>query len=396
MFDFISQVCAAMFKQIFWVMAIVSMFLLVTGLIWVTWGQLASFMSFCFNFLVSESKKVKKDFQWLSRRFRKSFEFPLTILTGKKSSREHELNIALVFPDHSPSVENIISGFGGVISNTFEIVNYRFCNGEGNKALFRNRVRSVVCHEGGYDLLVPIGAYAALLTKDATMLMDEKPNIVFVGVKDPDKLKLINSYTSSGNHLTGVTGKDHDYETQIDILRLLKPQVKKVLLLSDATNPFSHEMQSTVHDILLKHNIIPKSLNMKTNNKREITRRLREHLLDPDVDTIITLRDACIEGGMKDITKLCRERKVTLFASDSASVEAGAALGFGLLEKLYGLHAADQALAILQEQKHPTDVPSLIINYPEVLFCNIEAFHHQGIQVPERGLRILVKRTKIR
>jgi ABC-type uncharacterized transport system substrate-binding protein len=292
-------------------------------------------------------------------------------------------NIIVFMLDESPSVQKIIAGLKKTLGDTLKVsAILHVCNGGGNVAKLRNGIELTLSEDTQYDMAVTIGRTATLLAKNATMLLDEKPPIVFTAVKNPVGFKLVGSYNSSGNHLTGVTGINHDYKKQIELLLFLKSDVKKVLILHDTLFSKDDEAQKTIETLLCAKGITVQNLAVK--DKRELGYVVEDRLKqDSEIDTLITLRDSLI-ASMPIIASVCNKYNVPILASDSSSVEAGAALGFGAPDELYGVFAAKHILEILKEHKFPSDIPISLLDTKETFRCNMAVLRQQGFDIPNK------------
>jgi ABC-type uncharacterized transport system substrate-binding protein len=291
--------------------------------------------------------------------------------------------IGIISPHESPPMQKIIGGFTQTLehrlSGPAEIHNY---TGNGQLSTLNNIIQSAFQKDKRYDLVFTVGVHSTMLSRDKTAELQTPPPIIFTDVKDPERLGLINSQT----HLTGVRAYSYDYEKQIDLLRLIKPMVKNVLIVGDKLNPWTQEIISNIKNILHKRGITVQTVSIA--NKKEIIKTIQSQIKDNSIDTLITLRDDIV-ASTKSIAELCNAHNVTILASDSCSVQAGAALSFGGSEQAYGVLAAYQSLAILEEYELPSNIPIVAFNNEEKLLINSATLQQQGLNIPENIIKLI-------
>jgi ABC-type uncharacterized transport system substrate-binding protein len=315
-------------------------------------------------------------------------------LRSSLPSKQHKNNkrqtIAIVFPDSSPLTQKIIKEFCEILNNHLSNeVTFETYDGNGDEEEFLTQLDSLATSLHHYDLLFTIGVHATQLVKESTKNFEKKPPIVFTAVKNPDKLNIVDSFASSGNNLTGISGKDRNYELQADLLRLLKPKGKHILLLNDPNNPWKDVTKKMAEDPLQKKDFIVHSADLQ--NKKHIVSVVKPILEATHIDTIITMPSAYLEASIKSLVELCKDRKTTIFASNNSSAEAGAVFSYGKPEELYGRLAAEHALAILRDGKAPWHIPIKLLDTPDLFVCNISMLQQQGIEFSEKLLTKLIE-----
>ena len=242
------------------------------------------------------------------------------------------------------------------------------------------------------DAIFTIGAQATILLKKELDTHTKKIPIIFGGVKSPIELKLIQSLESSDNYLTGVTGVGHDYKKQIDLLLLLKKNIKKVILIYQPGEAWINKEKTFVENYLHERAII--THNILVYNKYEVHEKLEKYLQhDKSADALITFRSTAVLSAMQQIADLCKAYKVPLLASDLCSLNTGAALAFGSPDEYYGSLAAPLAHAILEEGKHPSQLPIVVYDRPAKMRINVENMRQQGLYIPENLLTLMERIT---
>jgi putative ABC transport system substrate-binding protein len=321
------------------------------------------------------------------------------IITSKKEpSNNHTIatripRVVIVLPDSSPQVMHYVAGFLATIAKEVKPATLTLCDNRGNNKLFPHTIHSLIFNKQ-CDLIFTVGIHATIVTKKVLDLLNKKIPIVFGGVKDPVKLNLIDSFESSGNNLTGVTGiSDNFYKIRAELLHFIKPNSKKVLILNDTHNPWGKVTQTQAETALRERDLSVYSISLS--HKSEIESIVRPYLKDTGADTVFALPSAHIAACIQLLSTICNEHKITLLSSDVASVEAGAALSVGKSAETYGIRAANLAVDILKKGKHPKDLPISLFDEQEQFRCNPDAMKRQGLTLSENLLSMLPENGRV-
>ena len=95
-------------------------------------------------------------------------------------------------------------------------------------------------------------------------------------------------------------------------------------------------------------------------------------------DAVVILKDNTVVTGVEALVKLCDSHHIPLMASDLDSPDKGAAFGYGVHERDFGIEGADKALQILEEG---IDTGALLVT-PVSMFklrVNGDAAKKQGV-----------------
>ena len=316
-------------------------------------------------------KKAKQQFPtYLKRRFGKKLPPQIAILTS----------------DQSPYTKKTVRGFSQAlernISKPYILKTY-----EARSNLKELRDFSVEIAQQAFDAVLTVDIHATQTLKEIADRRGANFPIIFTGVKNPDKIGIIKSLRSSKNNFTGVTGINFNYEKEIEFLQFLKPKARKILIVGQKSDPWASPIALKIALILQKRKL--QSHTLFAHSTQHLLQESQSFLADSGTDTIITLRNSLIFDSISELAKLAQTQGVTLFASDSSSVQAGAALGFGEADEMYGVLAAIQMMKILEEHQHPSNIPTLLLNAKEKLCINIAALKKQGLFIPDVMLSAL-------
>lgn len=287
-------------------------------------------------------------------------------------------HIAIVIPASHPSIESICKGFEDTLRNTYSLnADYTVFNGNGNRALIKSQIEEVV--QGDYDLIFTVGMLTSVLAKETTAKKKHLTPIVFSAVARPVEMNLVHTLASSGNNATGIADQQN-YETQMRLLQALKPNVKTVLLVYNPQqgSGLEHDKEQ-ISKILEQKNITLKTVEVYNTN--EIYGKVSGAL--NGVDVVLVLTDNTVVSAIDSLVKLCNRSGVTLYTSELDSINRGAGMGCGVVQHDFGILAAKQAAAILQQGKQPSELP---IQHVEkmVLQINAQTMKQQNIELSDR------------
>ncbi len=261
--------------------------------------------------------------------------------------------IAILVPASHSSMEKIEEGFKVALQQKYGLnCSFDLFNANGSRPLMHAQAEEIV--QQGYDLVFTIGEGATKIVKEVSTKKNKPIPVVFTAVADPVGQNLVESMQSSGNNLTGISASDNQ-RLQIEILKQLKPSMKKLLLVYDPTRPSRAAVRDDVQRVAQDLGIEFKTVEIYKTN--EIYGKVSAFF--DDVDVVLVLTDHVVVSGIDSLVKLCNRHGIMLYTSELDSVSKGAVAGFGIASEDYGSQAADLAYQILAEGKKPFDVPVL-------------------------------------
>lgn len=295
--------------------------------------------------------------------------------------------VAIFEPAPHPAIDEISNGFKQTLEDQgTHPYDFKIFNANGNKTLQRSQADEIV--HGNYDLIFTIGAGCTQIIKELTTKKDMKTPVVFSAVDNPVGMGLVNSLTSSGNHLTGVINTS-DYKKQLAILPQLKPSTRSVLLVYDPGHGTGLEKdKNEIEQILSSYNISLQAAPVY--NAGEIQQKVEGLMSKSDVVLILT--DNTVVSALDGLVRLCNRYGVTLFASDLNSGLKGAALACGVTEAEYGTESGKKALLILEQNQSPTSIPTIPLSSYH-LTINTTTMHQQNL-ILNPTLTFLLQSTK--
>ena len=307
------------------------------------------------------------------------------IQTTQKPTKTYK--IAIVIRASAPMVDFSVKGFIERLNEKGTAqYDYTIYNAKNDRTLLRSSLEEII-DRSDYDLIFTLGGLCSKIAVEMTRKKGHKVPLVFAGVGDPVSLDLVPSRESSGCHITGVSAEDTSkYDEVLDYLFLLKTSIKNILLvynssaesLEEIAVPFVQKVVESKGATLSKVSVF------QTN---ELIQKVSPYIQDTDV--VMTLRDSVVTSGMVGLAKLCSMHGVTLCASDLNSVENGAAFGFSDFDEDTGRAAAEKVLQILEEGKHPSEIPITIPTYHYRVRINSKTAAAQNLHIDEKMLFLM-------
>lgn len=282
--------------------------------------------------------------------------------------------IALFEPAAHPAMDEIADGFMTTINkNGSKKYHFTRYNANGNPTLLRAQAEEIL-HQN-YNLIMSIGTDTTQTLHELSTRKNIQTPIVFTAISNPVEVGIIASTASSENHITGVQDAPR-YKEQLEKLLAIKPTTQSLLLVYDPViKGGAHEKDAKeIKKIVNNKNIVFNTT--KVFHTNEIQAKVQPELQKNDV--VMVLTDHTTVSGIDSLVTLCNRYGVTLYASDLNSGDKGAALAYGVTEYDYGSTAAEQALAILEHNKNPQDIPIAVVKNHKIKL-NTKTMTQQGL-----------------
>jgi putative ABC transport system substrate-binding protein len=213
------------------------------------------------------------------------------------------------------------------------------------------------------DIIVTSSTSATVPVAQATRGSDLP--VVFLSAGDP--LRLVKSYASSGNNLTGISSSSFDLTgKRIELLKKLAPAIKRVIVIVDSAGMNYQRTLKVTQDELKKAGLEQSVLEMEAKNVEEIRRKvylikrsLGDALLVPPEATIVAATEYIVDQAIKE--------KLPQVAPNLETVKRGLLAAYAPNYYSLGQQGALLVDKILKGAK-PTDLP---IEQPGKLYMMI-------------------------
>lgn len=280
--------------------------------------------------------------------------WPVVIGAEPKASKTvtYGQKIAIFEPVAHPAIEDIERGFRDTLSKSMGgEYTFKVYNAQGNKTLMRAQAEEIL--QGSYDLIFSIGAAPTQLIAELRTKKNIAIPIIFAAVDDPVGIGIANSLELPGKNITGVR-EEKNFEEQLSFLLMLKPSVKRMLLVYDPTQGTGLEKyKKQLQDLIAQKGISFQAIEIY--QAHEIQQKVTGFLEGTDV--VLVLKDNTVVSGIDSLINLCNRFNVTLYASDLNSGDKGAVLAYGIREYDTGVEGAEKARLVLEEYKAAGDIP---------------------------------------
>ncbi|HZS46583.1 MAG TPA: ABC transporter substrate-binding protein [Blastocatellia bacterium] len=269
--------------------------------------------------------------------------------------------IAVLKSEQNAVYDQILASFRGRVQA--KLVEF---NMNGNTQSGRDAVAEI--NQGNYNLVLAIGASAALIAKEQSTIP-----VVFCGVFGSDRKRL------TGRNITGIT-LDVSAKEQFTTLRKLIPSLKVVGVVYNPkiSSDVIHEAQraSTALGIRLETRAVSSS--------KEVTWAVRDLAGIADILWLIADSTVANADNFRFMLLTSIETKVPLVAFSHTFVREGALASVSVPPEDAGAEAAVLVNNIINGQP----VSSIPISSPKraTLFINLKTAHNIGINVPSEVL----------
>lgn len=229
------------------------------------------------------------------------------------------------------------------------------------------------------DLILAIATPAASAILNEAKDQEKDTPILFTAVTDPVASLLIASNELPGGNVTG-TNDMNPIAEQIGLVKQLVPNAKKIGILYTAS-----ESNSEIQANIAKAEAEKLGLSVQVSTIDTINDlRLVASQLANNVDAIYIPTDNAIAGAMGIINEVVLEKKIPVINGEVNPVYYGGSISYGIDYYKLGLETAKMAVAILRDNKRPSEIPSIGLAIEKFsLVINKKQLDQIGVIIPE-------------
>jgi putative ABC transport system substrate-binding protein len=203
-------------------------------------------------------------------------------------------------------------------------ITYGVHNAHGNQEKLRELAEKI--GRGRPDLIVTSSTTAT--APIAKVTAGTNIPVVFLSAGNP--LSLVNSYSSSGNNLTGISTSSIDLtEKRLELLKELAPDIRKVIAFHNPAGQNYKENREATEKAAKRLGLVLVEVNATSHE--EVIRKAKEVLKPGFVGGIIQPPDAIINEAIREITPDINKLKLPSVAVNLGSVKAGATVPSGII-----------------------------------------------------------------
>jgi len=257
-------------------------------------------------------------------------------------------------------------------------VKYDFHNAKGDIDALKKLAQKIVVAKP--DLIVTSPTTATVPVAKLT----EGTNlpVVFLGAGNP--LKLVKSYASSGNNLTGIASSNLDLtEKQFELFKELAPAVRRVIFVNNPKGATYETYMVSTREAAKRMGFVLVELEVRGMNAEEVRKQLFlvTHKLG---DGLFIPPDATIVAATEDFAQQAIKERLPTAGPNVQTVKRGLLLAYSSDYYFLGQQGAAMVDKILKGSK-PTDLP---IEQPSKfnLAINLKTAKAIGLKVPKEFL----------
>ncbi|MBI4488104.1 MAG: ABC transporter substrate-binding protein [Deltaproteobacteria bacterium] len=280
-------------------------------------------------------------------------------------------------PSESQSVEGLREGLKELGYQEGKNILVETRNAKGDRTALKPAAIDLVNQK--ISLIFTTGTRATQAAKAAT---SEIP-IVFRHPADPVALGFVKSMKRPGGNLTGVAALSLQMTPKrFEILKEIFPKVRRVLILFDSNNRFSHENFTFAQKAAAKLGLQVADYPVKS---AEELKSSISSIQKTEGDALFHLPDDLVEGQTNFIFETMRKKGLPTMSYEEIWVTKGALAGYGPNYFQMGRQAARLIDRILKGQK-PQDLPVEQANKFD-LVINLRTANVIGVPIPPEVLK---------
>ena len=257
-------------------------------------------------------------------------------------------------------------------------VRYDYHNSKGDADVLKKAAQKLV--DDKVDLIVTTSTTATVVGAKATA--GTRIPVVFLSAGNP--LKLVKSYASSGNNLTGITSSILDLtEKRLELFKKLAPGVKRVIFINNPKAANYEDYMTSTREAAKRMGVTLAEVEIQAINAEEVkkqlsllTRKLGEGLLIPP--------DATLVGATEHVAQQAIKEKLPTVGPNVQTVRRGFLVAYSSDYYSLGQQGAGLVDKILRGAR-PMDLP---IEQPDKLqlFINLKTAKAIGLKIPKEIL----------
>jgi putative ABC transport system substrate-binding protein len=255
-------------------------------------------------------------------------------------------------------------------------VSYNFQNSKGDQVALKKMAEILVQEKP--DLIVTSSTTATVTM--AKLTAGSNLPVVFLSAGDP--LRVVKSYASSGNNLTGISTSSLDLiDKRMELLKNIAPKIKRVILLVDTVGiGINHErFVSDARDAAKRLNMDPVELQIQARNADEMKQKIP--LIKRSLgDALFLPPEATVVAAAEEIAQQVIKEKLPHVGPNIETVKRGLLAAYSSNYFSLGQQGAVLVDKVLKGAR-PTDLP---IEQPFKLhlLLNLKTAKAIGIEIP--------------
>lgn len=286
-------------------------------------------------------------------------------------------NISIVQVAYHSRLDSVYSGIRNTLSSFGDKYKVVYKVAMGDPLMLATISKQEV--NKGPDLIITLGTSTTL-----TVLKETKSiPVVFSVVTDPVYSGVASSIYKPDGNKTGISDMD-PFEKQIELIKMFKPDVKKVGIIVNNSESNCEAGMKVVRDVLVKNNI--KFQEVNATNSTEVS--IAAKSLASSCDVFYVSPSNTVYENIGVLQKQADKKGIIIIGGDETSVNKGVLCTYSYDFYQMGVNTTELATRILEYNLEPGLIP---VTRPSKLYLYINKTKAEklGIEIPQELLKII-------
>jgi putative ABC transport system substrate-binding protein len=257
-------------------------------------------------------------------------------------------------------------------------IRYELYNAKGDMVALESLAQKIVQQKP--DLIVTSSTTASVPMAKLTA----GTNLPVVFLTSGNPLKMVKSYSSSGNNLTGVSTSVMELtEKRLELFRQIAPRVKRLIFITDSKSPNYQEYVAATQEAAQRLGFALSEIEIKAANGDEVKKQLGR-LTRKSGEGVFIPPDTALVSAAEFIAGEAIKEKLPAVGSNVQTVRRGLLAVYSADYYALGQQGAKLADKILHGAR-PEDLPIELPNKLE-LIVNLKTARAIGLKIPKEIL----------
>ena len=298
-------------------------------------------------------------------------------LARSSAAQPAPANIGVLTPggNYTPALDGLREGLAKFGYREGKNLTFAVEDSKGDSANLDARVAKLI--EAKPDVIFTVSTAHSVAAKRATGTIP----IVFSVVGDPVNAKLVASFASSRNNVTGVSSQTGLLTAKrLELLKDIAPRAKSVLVIvpinevsAKVSLPYLDEIAKKMGFRLVRRDV---------SGNEELEKLLAEKW--PGIDAVFPMPSVLLGKNAQGLIAKAKQERLPLIVNEESRVQAGALASYGTEYRSLGAQAARLVVKVLKGTK-PAEIP-IETPDPLVLTINRSTAKAIGLKIPDKIL----------
>lgn len=301
-----------------------------------------------------------------------------SIYKVNKVKSKNTFNISIIQIAYHSRLDSVYSGINKTLSGFGDKYHVAYKVAMGDQLMLATISKQEV--NKNPDLIITLGTSTTLAVLKQTATIP----IVFSVVTDPVYSGIASSIYKPVGNKTGISDMD-PFEQQIDLIKMFKPNVKKVGIIVNNSESNCEAGMNIVRDALAKHNIKYQEVNATNSSEVAIAAKS----LASSCDVFYISPSNTVYENIGVIQKVADEKGIITIGGDKSSVsDNGVLCTYSYDFNQMGVNTAELVTRVLKYNLEPGVIP---VTRPSKLYLYINKTKAEklGIEIPQELLKII-------